>query len=83
MTGCCVGFLVCGLGSPSCESMAPTLYADASVARKKGASYRGCRRMGFWHMSVFMVSKALNWEVSQWKGVAFFVRSMRGRAMLE
>jgi len=83
MMGCCVGFLVHGLGSPSCESTAPTPYADASVARKKGASYCSCHRIGFWHISVFMVSKALNWEVSQWKGVAFFVRLIRGHAMLE
>jgi hypothetical protein len=36
--GCCVGFLVRGFISPNCESTAPTLYANASIERKKGLS---------------------------------------------
>jgi len=72
-----------GLISPSCKSMAPTPYADASVWTMKGLSYCGWVSTGFEHINLFNVSKALVWVSVQIHGVAFFVKSSRGRATRE
>src|SRR5712675_1579957 len=50
-----------GLVSPSCKSMVPTPYADASVWTINGLSYCGWVSTGFEHISVFRVSKAFVW----------------------
>ena len=44
---------------PSCESMAPTPYAEASVSKKNGFVKSGCRRTGLLIMACRSVSNAV------------------------
>jgi len=69
--------------SPSCESTAPTLYAEASVWRKNFFSKLGCLRTGAAHSRDLRVSKALICGLSQCQLSDFFVRSSRGQAISE
>ena len=71
------------VGSPSCESMAPTPYANASTWRMNHLSKFGWVRTGLEHICVFSSSNALNCCSPQCQGVVFFVRSSSGQAMEE
>ena len=44
---------------PSCESMAPTPYADASVSRKNGLAKSGCHSTGLSIIAFRNVSNAV------------------------
>ena len=64
--------------SPSCESMVPTPYADASTWRKKHLSKFGWVKTGLEHIHVFSSSNTLNCGSPQCQGVVFFMRSSSG-----
>ena len=72
-----------GLISPSCKSMAPTPYADASVWTMKGLLYCGWVNTGFEHISFFNVSNAVVCASVQTHGIAFLVKSSNGLATRE
>jgi hypothetical protein len=73
----------CALGPPSCESMAPTPYADASVNTAKGLVKLGCLRTGYWHIKSRSFSKACCCSSFQCQGVMLCVRRSKGFAIFE
>ena len=78
MIGCSAGF--CHFSregvvvSPSCESMAPALYAEALTWRKNFFSKLGWIRTGASHISAFRRLKASCCVFVHSQGVVFFVR---------
>ena len=86
MTGWSLGFLlpeVEEVDPPSCESMALTPYADASVSRKKGFVKSGCRNTGLSIIAFRSVSNASCLFPSQVHGVDRWVSYSSGRAIFE
>ena len=63
--------------------MEPEAYLEASVATAKGAAGSGRCRTGFDRNRDLSVSKECWHAGDQFQGKLFFVRLMRGRAMLE
>ena len=85
--GWSVGLVLCFsegvsvVGSPSCESMVPMPYTDASTCRMNCLSKFGWARTGLEHIQVFNSSNALNCHSPQCQGVVFFVRSRSSLAI--
>ena len=69
--------------SPSCESTAPTPYAEASTWRKNFFSKFGWIRTGASHISPFRRSKASCCVLVHSQGVVFFVRCNSGHEICE
>ena len=68
--------------SSFCDRMAPVAHAEASTCRKNGQLISGWANVGPSVMAVIKVSSVVQHSVVQTKGVFFFVRAVRGRAML-
>jgi hypothetical protein len=85
MTGWCLGFQVVFEleDPPSCESMAPTPYADASVSRKNGFVKSGRRSTGLSIIALQSVSNAVCSSVCHDQGVIRCVSCSSGRAIFE